>query len=411
MSNKLSGLNPLAYMGVESANPPTIVIQPQAPTIYNVDFQIGTVWIDSTLDSVYILTNLYQGVATWTAVEKNILTVNAGTGSAIQTNNEISLLGSGVITTTGATDTVTIGFTNGTNGQLLIGGGSAPTWASLTSSGGSLTLTPGANSLNLEVTGGTVGSTTFATDSGTANVAGVTITVAGGTNLNTSGAGSTVTVNLDNSPSVSGSVTAATGFVATTGGLSVVSGGVEILAGDLEIVEDVRISSFTEGVIFSNSSGNLSSTKGTNGQIIIGKTGDDPLWANITSSGGTIGVTNGANSINLETLTTGVTWTGPTTDTPIQMVVNYGYIIAGTGQKIRVLPATSAVGDTVRTSPGTSTAYFRITQNAGQIIYADGTYTTLGVGGYLICGAVELVCIEANTTWRMISALGSWTAY
>lgn len=64
------------------------------------------------------------------------------------------------------------------------------------------------------------GATTFPADSGTANVNVNTLNVFGGSNIATSGAGSTLTVALVNSPSVSGSVTAATGLTATTGGIT-----------------------------------------------------------------------------------------------------------------------------------------------------------------------------------------------
>lgn len=47
-----------------------------------------------------------------------------------------------------------VGSSNGTNGQLLIGGGTGPVWANLTSGGGSITITNGANSINLESAAG-----------------------------------------------------------------------------------------------------------------------------------------------------------------------------------------------------------------------------------------------------------------
>lgn len=42
---------------------------------------------------------------------------------------------------------------NGSNGQVIIGGGSAPAWASLTA-GTNITLTPGANTLTIAASGG-----------------------------------------------------------------------------------------------------------------------------------------------------------------------------------------------------------------------------------------------------------------
>lgn len=75
--------------------------------------------------------------------------------------------------------------------------------------------------------GGGAGTTTFDTDSGTATESGGAITIAGGSNINTSGAGSTVTINLDNTVSISGSFTAGTtaGFItAQTGDISTIAG-------------------------------------------------------------------------------------------------------------------------------------------------------------------------------------------
>ncbi len=102
----------------------------------------------------------------------------------------------GVILGQGATTNM-VATAAGSNGELLIGAtGADPAFASLTSSGGTVTFTPGANSLNLEAGGGTVANS-YPTDSGTATPAAGVLTLAGGTNVNTSGAGSNATVNLD----------------------------------------------------------------------------------------------------------------------------------------------------------------------------------------------------------------------
>ena len=63
----------------------------------------------------------------------------------------LSALGAGVMQTD-ATGLVT--SNNGTNGQLLIGGGTAPAWANITSTGATVTITNGPNTINLEATGG-----------------------------------------------------------------------------------------------------------------------------------------------------------------------------------------------------------------------------------------------------------------
>ena len=70
-----------------------------------------------------------------------------------------------------------LGSSNGANGQVLIGGGTGPTWASLTAGAGIL-ITPGANTITITNTGGGGGA------------------VVGGTNININPAG---TVNLNSS--------------------------------------------------------------------------------------------------------------------------------------------------------------------------------------------------------------------
>jgi hypothetical protein len=80
----------------------------------------------------------------------------------------------------------------------------------------------------------TVGPLTFVEDSGNATAAGAIINVLGGSNINTSGAGNTITINLNNSVAVSGSisagttVTAGTGITATTGNVTASAGSVVI---------------------------------------------------------------------------------------------------------------------------------------------------------------------------------------
>lgn len=83
-----------------------------------------------------------------------------------------------------------------TNGQLIIGStGATPTAATLTAGTG-ITVTNGAGSITIAGTAAVPLS--FPTDSGTATPAANALTVHGGANINTSGSGSTVTINVNN---------------------------------------------------------------------------------------------------------------------------------------------------------------------------------------------------------------------
>jgi len=147
--------------------PPEPIVAQRAPTASD-RAQIGSIWIDQTTENGYILVAVAANVSSW-----QIMTAE-GTG--------------------------------GTDGQVLIGStASDPDWANITSTGGTLVITNGSNTINMEVSGATTSS--FPTDSGTANPLLGATNIAGGTNINTAGAGNSVTVNLDASPSVAGSIT------------------------------------------------------------------------------------------------------------------------------------------------------------------------------------------------------------
>ncbi len=76
----------------------------------------------------------------------------------------------------------------------------------------------------------------FPTDAGTAVPTALgALTVAGGTNINTAGSGNTVTVNLDNSISLSGTITAVGTITSTTGDVNVTTGDVNVSDGTIHI--------------------------------------------------------------------------------------------------------------------------------------------------------------------------------
>ena len=69
------------------------------------------------------------------------------------------------------------------------------------------------------------------------------------------------------------------------------------------VINDLNISDLTTGTLRSGATGDISSlADGAGGTLLIGKAGDVPIWANITSTSGSIGITNGANTISLESL-------------------------------------------------------------------------------------------------------------
>lgn len=118
MSRRLSGLNPLSYLGVEPLSPPQLVVYSPHPVATNTNFNLGTLWLASTDQTVWMLTSLAGGVATW---------IEIGTPAG-------------------------------------------------------------------------VGASQFMTDAGLATAVGPLLNIMGGLNINTAGAGNTVTINIDDNP-------------------------------------------------------------------------------------------------------------------------------------------------------------------------------------------------------------------
>lgn len=176
----LTGINPLAYMGVEPYTPPDLVIENRSPTTNDSNFNIGSLWVVRVPNQVWMLVNLSQGVATWVPLYPGggggTTSFNTQSGTATPMGGVINIYGTNVMTTSGSGNTVSVTLTNGANGEVLIGGGSDPAWALLTAGSG-ITITPGANSITISAS--SPSSVTITGDSGTPAV-GPNIELTGG---------------------------------------------------------------------------------------------------------------------------------------------------------------------------------------------------------------------------------------
>lgn len=193
-----------------------------------------------------------------------------------------------------------IAYTNvGSNGSVLIGAtGADPAFSALTSTGGTITFTPGPNSLNLEA-GGTV-TVQVDTDSGSATpIAGV-LDVVGAHGINTSGATNVVTAAINNA--------------ITLGDLAVVTSGnssLTLQSGDLTISgtgasagANINIAAYTpgdgtQGVIQENG-GNTLFFASDSGITYVGNAAGNTTSTAINTGIGTLAlnaVTTGANNV------------------------------------------------------------------------------------------------------------------
>jgi hypothetical protein len=295
MATRLRGLNPLSYVGVDPVNPTQAVIYKRNPTINDYsNFTLQCQWLNSETQQLWVLVSQEGGQGTWKEITggggggiqtitgdlggavpgdgsnnidlhggghyvftgnpgANLITLSddgtisysytADVGTAAPSANNLNIIGSGAISTSGAGDTITIsaagtvavqidgdsgsatpiaGILNvfggdnittsaagntvtaavsgttdnavqvgnalgsltslplGTDGQIVIGAtGATPLFADLTSTDLSVTITPGPNTLDLSVAGAGPGVTTIQTDAGNASPAAGTLNVYG----------------------------------------------------------------------------------------------------------------------------------------------------------------------------------------------------------------------------------------
>jgi len=115
---------------------------------------------------------------------------------------------------------------------------------------------------------------------------------------------------------------------------------------------------------------------------------------------------------NLGISPTGITW-NIVTSTSQTLADGNGYI-ANHGVSVIdfSLPATATEGETYRIV-GRGAGLWKVSQNAGQTIYFGDQNTTAGVGGSIEAlnarDSVEIICVNANVDFQIVSPLGNLT--
>ena len=150
----------------------------------------------------------------------------------------------------------------------------------------------------------------------------------------------------------------------------------------------------------------------TNGQMVIGSTGATPVPGTITSTGGTITVSTGAGTLNLEVAGGGFTWVDATSSTQA-LAVETGYVTNRGAGVTYTLPATATLGSIIKIVGKLGLA--TITPNANQQILIGSSSGAVGVTGTAVANnvgdCIELIAITAgaSTVWRADSVVGTWT--
>jgi len=151
------------------------------------------------------------------------------------------------------------------------------------------------------------------------------------------------------------------------------------------------------------------------GQTITGDAGGalSPTAGNWNIVGGTGGIsTSGTGStLTINSTGGGLIWTD-VTGTSDTLVGNEGFQANNAGLVTLTLPATCAFGDVIRVA-GLGAGGWRIAQLAGQTIHFGNQDTTTGAGGMLDStnryDMIELFCAVANLDFTVLSAIGNIT--
>jgi len=193
-----------------------------------------------------------------------------------------------------------------------------------------------------------------------------------GASINTSGAGSTVTINMDADP---------------------------------------VFTNLGAGFIESSAGGVLSNSEGTDGQIIIGATGAPGAWANLTSTSGTIQITEGTNTLNIEDATAlGSPWIPNNSNLAGQITGGGGIngLSYDTGSSTWVLASSANPNNRIFTSPDRITW----TQRFTEVVIGRDDYTRVVCGSDGFCVAAPTNAVAgASQVVVATDPTSTWTAY
>ena len=149
----------------------------------------------------------------------------------------------------------------------------------------------------------------------------------------------------------------------------------------------------------------------TNGQVLIGSTGGAPVPALITGTAG-ITVTPGAGSITISGGGGGYTWT-EVTGTTQTMAANSGYITNNPALVTLTLPTTAALGTTLSIAGKGAGGWKIAQNAGQEIFFGSSATTIGATGYLASTqqfDSIELLCITADTQWTVITGpLGAIT--
>lgn len=141
----------------------------------------------------------------------------------------------------------------------------------------------------------------------------------------------------------------------------------------------------------------------TDGQLLIGVTGADPIPGQLSAGTG-ISIANAPGMITISGTASSIGWTEVTT-TSMAMVADNGYVANNAGLVTLTLPVTAAFGTEISVI-GKGAGGWLIAQNANQQIHIGSSASTLGNTGSVASSnqfdSLRLICTTANLIWTIL---------
>lgn len=329
---------PTSPSGAGGAQPATIIAQ-RNPATTDTGYNLGQLWDNKVLNLPWILTSVAGGNANW-------VLMGSGAGALNTINSVAAVLGNINLTSTGGSITITPGV--GTINLEAVGGGGGVT--SITGTANQIAASSPTGAVTLSLVGPYTPSTYTAFGvlfgNGTSSIGATAVGTAGqvltsngagvAPTFQAAGGGGSINITPNTGTNVTNTTFSLLGTSVAAAGIPLRSNGTAANSIQLEVqrtsaqasssAANAGIASFTNTQFSSDANGFVSlagpytaanfSANGiligqgtspivsitplTDGQLVIGRTGLFPVPGNLTSTGGTITVTGGVGTLNVD---------------------------------------------------------------------------------------------------------------
>lgn len=204
------------------------------------------------------------------------------------------------------------------------------------------------------------------------------------------------------------SFTSDTSITSTLGDITATAGNIVSTLGDITATAG-NITATLGNIVLTDGLLSINGSTGTDGQIILAKTADKPLWGTVTAGTG-MSVGLAANALTL-TCTANALIPWATVNADAALVNNNAYINIKTPALLTMtLPAAAAVGTMIiLQGSAVGDGGWKITTGGGQNIQVGNQNAATSIASSDDNDSVTMICTVADTTWNVVASVGNLT--